>query len=174
MRYYSLFHAEDGRYGIGRAPHTPVLMAPLKGRIEEWDPLIVELCDGCFPDYLSSDVTNRICSQRMRELLDCHAAAGDILQWLDVHVRYGEEERKYYFLHFPAPPDVLHRERSTFVIGEDDMVIKPVLDEQAAQRHSVFTYIGRQRSALVVAEVVMKAILEAGLTGIDFDGMPCA
>jgi len=166
MRYYEIFHA-GRRYGVAYAPKgVPVLYLPLRGEIENWEPVSLELRDGEYPDYLASNITTRLCSEHMRVLLDHHASEYDFLQWLEFHVSHKKEVRTYYYLHFPSPPDVLDQEHS---ISAEGIVTLPVLARDKAERHNVFTFIGCEDIALVVSQQVRRAMTEAGLTGISIE-----
>lgn len=166
MNYFGVYFQEDPNLGVGYLrDDRPLYFAPREGMITDWLPLVLELRGGEYPDYLASDFGGRICSERMRTLLDRHASASDVLQWLDVLVVKGEQERPYFYLHFPSPPAVLHPQRTIF--AGQEMVVKPVISEIAAANHQVFTFPRNHGVGWVVAEVVRDAIVRAGLTGCE-------
>jgi hypothetical protein len=103
-------------------------------------------------------------------LLDRTASREDLIQWLRVIVRKGDQERSYYILHFPSPPDVLNKELTIFA-GED-FVVKPVLSAHALRMHRVFSYPKNEGLPLFVAEEVKREIEAVGCTGLDLTPVP--
>jgi len=124
---YKVLFDDRGIYGVAKTPNKgPHFTLPDSGTVEDWQTLILELVEGDFADYLPSNLGCRLCSKRLKDLLESHASSVDELQWLPVIVREGTEQRPYSILHFPNPPDVLNKEKSIFA---RDFVVKPVLSE---------------------------------------------
>jgi len=171
MNCYEILHKDEEHLGVGYTLRKlPLFLAPTRGEIRDWKLVVLELRDGDYPDYLASNYCMRICSEQMRAVLDAHATNNDHLQWLDVIVKRGEEERKYYHLHFPAPPNVLDRERTIYA-GDEDFVIQPVLSRDAVTGHNVFTYPA-STVALIVTDPVRADIKRKALTGMEIMKMP--
>jgi len=93
---------EEERFGVAHALEKPAMeFLPDEGTVENWKPLLMELRGGDFPDYLSSNLGCRMCSERLRKILQEHRSPLDLLQWLDVVVKDKQEDRNYFILHFP-------------------------------------------------------------------------
>jgi hypothetical protein len=171
MNYFKILFNDDNRLGVGRSiKDTPLFFSPYKGKIIDWNEPILMLSDGIYPDYLSSDFGGRICSERMKKILDEGATEFDCLQWFNVKVMHDSEVRHYSFLHFPNPPDVLDQKKTIFAEGTD-VVVRPVLCAEKIKFYAVFTYANSSLS-LIVNEVVAKKIQAQSLTGIQLSEMP--
>jgi hypothetical protein len=94
-----------------------------------------------------------------------------VLQWLEVAVRTQEEERRYYILHFPQPPDVLDKNKTIFA---GDFVVKAVLSTEAVVGHRVFGYPRCGCLRLFISEEVRTAIIEEQCIGMDISKAPLA
>ncbi len=168
--YYQLLFKDGDGLGVAHAltpPQVPLL--PNLGFVKSWEPLQFELRDGKYPDYLSSDLGCRLCSERLRDILDRYAPPLDALQWLDVAVDNGAESRGYYVLHFPHPPDVLHAEKTVFA---GDFVVKAVLSKHAAEGHRVFGYPNCGQLPVFISEEVRQSLRKEKCTGIQIAGVP--
>ncbi len=173
MKYFAIRYEDAEHFGTGQTvDKRPLFFPPYEGRIDDWQELVLDLRDGDYPDYLSSNYCGRICSERMRRILDESATKDDHLQWLSVKVRHRGEVRQYYYLHFPHPPDVLHPQKTIF--AGKDAVVKPILRAEALAPHAVFTFPKDEGESLIVSEVVKNRILERALCGLELDRMPVA
>jgi len=139
---------------------------PDSGKIEGWRRFSLDLRQGEFADYLSSDLGCRLCSSKLREVLQSHASRDDELQWLEVDIKSDSECRPYFILHFPVRPDILNREESIFAAGF--FVVKPVLAKAAIGEHQIFTYPGGGDRSMYVTSKVKRAIQSEGCTGLKF------
>lgn len=171
-RYFTVHLAEDDSLGVAELVNEDIerFCPPYRGRIRNWNPVMMRLCDGGFPDYLSSDLGGRICSERLKTILSQGASSKDVLQWLEVSVKTGRTVKNYHILHFPRPPCVLNADKTVF--AGDDFVVKAVLCAKAIEPHSVFCYPKNEGIALFVSENVKQAIEKARCTGIDFYKAP--
>ena len=152
--YFKVLFGDQGTWGVAHTIEQRELFSlPLSGRVEDWMPFALELRDGEFVDYLASDLGCRLCSGKMRDILQRHASPKDELQWLPVNVFRGDEQRSYAILHFPNPPDVLDK-RGTLFAG--DFVVKPVLFVEALHLHDVFSFPNGGDLRLCVSEVVKR------------------
>ena len=169
--YYHVSRHDDGTLGVAyTVEKLPLLFFPDHGRVEKWVERVLELRQGTFSDYLSTNYASRVCSERLRAILDSHATKEDPLQWLRVKVCSAGEERPYFILHFPEPPDVLDEEACVWFRGE--ILIKPVFSRARLVRHNVFTFPGETGVYLFVSEEVKRSIESAGCTGIQFSRAP--
>lgn len=177
--YYQILYGgveggDDG-YGVAYLPigqavggcfHAPrIFHLPYIGVVTEWKTLTLELRDGGYPDYLASNIGSRMCSTRLKDILQSLAAPIDELHWLPIEVTLGTESRPYWILHFPNPPDVLNKERTIFA---GCCVVKPVLAKEVVGNHQVFSYPRAGQLKLFVSEQVKRAIEAAGCTGGHF------
>ncbi len=140
------------------------------GEVQEWPDLRYVLPRGRFADFLKTVNGMAVFSERLREVLDAHAGPADRFQWIPAWVRLQEQERAYWVLHFPSPPDVLHRDASTWGPGG---VIRWVLDPARLQGHEVLRAKDvTSMNHVVVSETVLAALKHAGVTDGSC-GSPC-
>lgn len=173
MRYFKALFDDEGPYGVAyRVDKEQFFQLPYDGVIPDWEPIRLKLREGELTDYLASDLGCRLCSDRLRDILEAHAAPSDALQWLATDVYQGSTRTQYWILHFPDPPDVLARDHSIFA-AESDFVVKPVLSADAAAPHHVFAYLRAGQAKLFVADPVRVAIVRTGCTGMEFSPIVC-
>lgn len=163
--FYKILFDENGVFGVAQTIEKHDLFTlPYSGVVEDWQPIVLDLREGEFADYLASNLGCRMCSDRLRSILKAHASPDDELQWLPVIVRRGVEQRSYSILHFPNPPDVLNKEKTIFA-GE--FVVKPVLSKIAIGNHRVFSFPKGGELPLFADEQAKLAIEAAGCTGLE-------
>jgi hypothetical protein len=177
--YSKITFSDEIRFGVAHLqepailgacfPPPGILLLPYFGSVTGWNKLSLSLTDGDFVDYFASDLGCRLCSRRLKALLQAHASAMDVLQWLPVEVTSGIETKEYFILHFPSPPDILDREKTIFA---GTAVIKPVLSKQKIAGHKVLTYSEGGNLPLFVSDDVKSAIVEAGFTGLNCVRVP--
>jgi hypothetical protein len=139
------------------------------GSIRQWDTPSLQLDRGIVVDYLANTPAFRLCSERLREVIENNRGDHDILEWLPVGVADGVgAELPYWVLHFPEVPDVIHKTRSVF---SSSVLVKACIDTSLATGHRVFT-LSRYGVYLVVTYQVKTAITQARCTGIEFSRMP--
>ncbi|QLQ17016.1 MAG: hypothetical protein HZY73_16680 [Micropruina sp.] len=135
------------------------------GRPDHWPPLDLTVDEGVPTDYLANNLGVRLCSPRLRTILDQGAGPSDELQWLDAHVIDQHGSRPYHVLHFPTVPDVLDRGHTIWV--DDELVVIPVIASGKVAHHRIFTIPGGG-IRMIVANDVRLAIRAARCTGISF------
>ncbi|MFO0428202.1 MAG: imm11 family protein [Planctomyces sp.] len=177
--YYQILFDDENTYGVaylseeqqGNACFPPpgIFQLPYTGVVKDWKRLTLELQEGDFADYLSSNLGCRLCSDRLRCIFQACASPHDEFQWLAVDVCRAAETRAYWILHFPNPPEVLDRKQS---IAAGDFIVKPVLSNAATICHHVFSYPKAGALKLFVAESVKRAINAASCTGMEFSPAP--
>lgn len=150
-------------HGIYDAELGPLLAEP--GTVEDWQPLELDLEDQVSTDYLANDIGIRLCSPRLRAVLDSKRGAKDQLQWLAALVRDRQGAREYSILHFPDLPDVLDPQRTIKARGW--FVVKPVIALNSTDGHTVFSFAGA-KTRVIVSDTVRRAIIEAECSGVDF------
>jgi len=170
LNYYRVLFQEEKGLGVGRILVGPErLDLPDQGRVESWVPIIMELKDGDFPDYLANDLGCRLCSERLRTIFEKSASSTDELQWLKVLVRNSVKEQTYFILHFSQPPDVLDKQKTIFA---DHFVVKPVLSRVLVGKHQVFGYPRCGPLKLFISHHVKSAVEEQGCTGMEIAKAP--
>lgn len=163
MNYYHVYFDESEDLGVGRSRSEGTWFAPEVGPVTAWTEPELELTNGAFPDYLASDLGCRLCSERMKQVLESSATRADVVQWLPVQVISRDGVRRYWFLHFPEPVAALGK----LTIRQGDFVVKPFLSKARLRGHAVLTYPGGEGVALVVSETVKRALESAALTGFE-------
>jgi hypothetical protein len=143
------------------------------GRIEEWPDRTYRV-EGKLADLQPEIHALRLCSAPLREILDAHKSPEDVLQWLPVRVQTASGDvQPYWILHFPEFPDVVDPVRSTYQVMNGQRFYNAVaLDGRKAGRHAVMASPQRFPTVFVVSEPVRKSLLDARLTGLDFDEIP--
>ena len=171
MNYYQMTYAENTDYepyGVAYASSEadPFLLPRSGTRIESWKPLMLELRDGDFADYLTNDLGARLCSNRMQKIIEKNRSQNDELQWLEVIVSNANGESiKYYVLHFPEDYPVVNKEKS---IMAGDLVVKSVLNFKIVKDHNIFTLPGEAGRTVYISELLKKVIVNNELTGMAF------
>ena len=161
---------DEGVYGVAYdAEGSELFTLPYSGEVENWQSLVLELREGDFADYLASDLGCRLCSERLRTILQDHASPDDMIQWLNVEVRKGKASRPYAILHFTSPPDVLNKTKS---IMAGDFVVKAVFSKDAIGQHQVFAYPQAGELKLFITDGVKRAIQSAKCTGMEISRCP--
>jgi hypothetical protein len=172
-QYYFMLSVADKALGVAYAP--PECRFDLIGEglsPEHWEPVTFLLKDGGFADYQVNDLSWHLCSERLRLVIDTHASAQDVRQWLSaIVIGPGGEAQRYHILHLPERPDVLDKRRTLY--AAKDVVVKAHLNARAAAPHHVFSFRGSETRIIVSAEV-RSAILSAGCTGVDFLRVPAS
>jgi hypothetical protein len=121
-------------------------------------------------DYQQNDLGWRLCSPRMRGIIDTHKSKIDVVEWIDALITAERsKEQRYFVVHFPSPLPlaVLDRRRTVFNPSNPRLVVKPALNHQAVDGHNVFTYEGGFEPWFV-SQRVRDALLAAGCEKIEF------
>ena len=169
-RFYKVLFDEQPDLGVAQTlAERDLFFLPYSGRVSDWQPPTLELRDGGYPDYLASTLGCRLCSDKLRSILDAHAGPADELQWLPVRVRSGRQERPFFVLHFPSPPDVLDKTETIFA---GSFVVKAVLSDSAVADYRVFGYPECGELPLLIAEDVKIAIERERCTGMEMAPVP--
>jgi hypothetical protein len=163
------------KYGIASPPGdlSNIEDLPMIGYIENWIPLHFSLEDGGFADYQGNSPVFRMCSLKMKIILDENKGPEDEIQWLKSFVK-GEhgEEREYYILHFPQFYDTVDWEKSIVHKNEPHRVIKPVFSRKKIEgKHKVFNY-PESTLGIVITEDIKKKLETAKCTCIVFSKAP--
>lgn len=173
--FYQMTFCEEEKYqsfGVAYAhPDVDLFLLPKSGvRIDYWESIKLELRCGGYADYLSSDLGGRLCSEKLKDLIDQNISDNDDIQWLDVNVIDDQKCKKYYFLHFPKNIPVINKDRTIFA---GNMVVKVVLDTQLVSHLSIFTLPDEVGRTLFVSEKLKKIISKNNITGVSFSKSAC-
>ncbi|MGQ9683062.1 MAG: imm11 family protein [Anaerolineae bacterium] len=171
-RFYRMLWREDPALGVGYAQGEFGLdLVKEDETYEQWVPVTFVLRDGGYADYQANDFAVRLCSERLRHLIDMHAAPNDVRQWLEaIVVGPGGEAREYHILHLPEPADVLDKRRTLYAEGE--FVMKPHLNAARASGRHVFIFPTGGTTAVIVSAKARDAIISARCTGMEFSSVP--
>ena len=172
-KYFKVLFDDVGIHGVAYVldKKKDLFCLPYFGPVADWQPRALELREGECADYLANDLGCRLCSERLKNILDSEASPSDVLQWLPAEVRCAGITHKYWILHFPSPPDVLDKNRTKFA---DRFVVMPVLSKEAVADHRVFIYPEAGEHRMFVAEPVKRIIDASGCTGMEFSRAPTA
>lgn len=168
MAYFYLQLADADVVPMASAPYDTdsdeLLAEP--GRVGGWQRLELTSEDSRLTDYLANDAGVRLCSERLRSVLDASRSEADTIQWLDAQVRTPDGGvHPFWILHLVAHPDVLDPSRT--IRARDDFVVKAVVSCGAAAPYKVFGFPGAT-TRLIVSGDVRDAVIEATCTGIEF------
>src|SRR5919106_6663081 len=169
--------AEPGKWGTADVPELNFAdLRPLRqkdrtgGKVESWEEWEYRLKDGGFADYQNDTGGFRLCSERLRAVLDALASPKDVLQWLPVWVTAESgERRRYWILHFPEQPDLLDWSQ-TEMLGP--VIGRAALDSRKTEGHKIMPSPDGRRRLFVVLESVRAVLQEQGLTGMEFRRFP--
>ncbi len=146
---------------------------PKNGYIESWQPIpfTKRKEDGELADFLSSDVCKRICSPKLKQVIDQNLTSKDILiQWLPVMITKEEngDAFDYFYLHFPEVCDSLDEEETISDPDPDWPIIQdPYFSLEKIDGKSICNCRGS--STLIMSKDLRKAIMEAECTGLKFE-----
>ena len=118
-------------------------------------------------DFLANDLGIRLCSAKLRDIIETSRNDADHVQWLDAVVCDGNGSSADYFVpHFPSPFDVLDPDDTLFA-ADGVTVVRPLISLERAGLHTVFTYTP-YGVAVVIAADVRRKIVSSACTGIYF------
>jgi len=166
--YYGVYFSGDDKYGYAETvdQKSDTFELPETGLLDNWHPMSLRLVGGKIADYLGSNLSCRLCSDRLREILERAATKEDAIQWLPLIVANESRGLSYSILHFHNPPDVLCRKETIFA---GDFVAKPVFLRHRIENHQVFAYPTAGKRKLFISKRVKLAIEAAKCTGMVFE-----
>lgn len=165
-KYFEVSFYQDFIYGVGVPENEGSFDVPHDGFITNWKPIVLKLEEGSFSDYQANSAARRLCSSKLKAIIDHYKSPQDEIQWLPMVVKdeHGEE-REYFILHFPVIYDVIDRENSTY-FGEDQL-IKPVFSLRKIGRHKVFNYDSYNFFSFFISEDIRKDIEKEKCTNLN-------
>jgi hypothetical protein len=174
--YFQVLHAEDEQYapfGVAYAPEdTDLHLVPISGeKVITWSSINLDLRDGDFADYLANDLGARLCSLKLKNIIEENLSQIDEVQWLESTVINSSGlEKKYYILHFPVNYEVIDRDKS--IIVNEKFIVKGILNYSAVQSRHVFTYPNEAGRRFFINKELKKNIEDNNCTGISFFKIP--
>jgi hypothetical protein len=168
-RFHYLHCADDD---VAYAPQGDSRGAQMasRDRAATWTPVTLELRDADRPlDYLANTLGVRLCSPRLREVIDAERGPRDSVEWLPATVTDpAGVPHPYFVLHTLADADVLDPERT--LTGPSGSPIRPVVDPRRVTDEQVMSFPGAS-VRLIVTDRVRRAIERAGCTGVRFSAV---
>ena len=126
---------------------------------------------GKITDYLANSFAFRLCSERLRDVLESNRGKDDVVQWLETIVkRPNGTDARYWAVHFPEAANVIDLEKST---PAGPVILKAVLDPDLVTGRRLLGFPG-ESVRLIVAADVKRAIDVAQCTGMAFSAVPMA
>ena len=165
--YYKVSSGSDigGRAGVAYIKnYNELYLLPKEGTVTEWETKHFYLKDGEYTDCLPANIGCRLCSKKMRDILERNKSNKDALQWLDAEVESeAGEKRQYFILHFPVLEDVLDKRKSKYA---GNILTKHVINPKACAGHEVFSYIEESTLSFIVSQKVREELKKAGCRGL--------
>ncbi|MGH2445065.1 MAG: imm11 family protein [Candidatus Limnocylindria bacterium] len=171
--FFYLSWLDDASVCVAEGSDDPERDRLLSGRdpVQVWSAprLVVESDE--LVDYLPNNLGVRLCSRRMRDLIDANLGPRDSVQWLPAEVIdiFGAGH-DYFVLHMPGDDDVLNESHSIF---SGDFVVKPVIEAEKVRGRQMFRLPEAMLTALVTRELQAK-LADAAMTGVHFEAAPTA
>ena len=139
--------------------------------VKEWGTKHFSLKDGGYTDFLPANIGCRLCSKKLRDILEKCKSEKDVLQWLDAEVESeAGEKRKYFILHFPELVELLDIKKSKYIGG---VLTKQVIEAKRCVGHEVFSYKECSSLSFVVSEKVRNEIKKENCRGqVYLNAMP--
>lgn len=123
-------------------------------KIPSWEPLRFAVESHDLVDYLPNNLEIRLCSLRMRQVIDRNLASKDSVQWLSAEVVDGlGNSHNYFVLHLP---------------GRADSLEKLNMVRAKRVRRNLFRVPGA-RLLLFVSFELREALINEGCTGLSFE-----
>ena len=142
--------------------------------IPNWKPIHFTIFDNIgkgegFQDYQFASFADRLCSQRLKDLLENSKSPDDKIQWLDTTVTWNGDTRPYYRLHFYEDTDVLDPVLSKWNPETKlyDALYKTYVREKIGN-HNIFSYPG-DYLGLTVKAFIVKEMKKQKMTGMTWE-----
>lgn len=169
--FYKISFNQEFTYGVGFPEEEEDFDISHNGTITDWKPIVLKLKDGPFSDYQANSEACRLCSIKLKTIIDQHKSPQDEIQWLPMIVKdeHGEE-RDYFILHFPVIYNVIDKENSTFF--GDNQLIKPVFSLRKIGGHKIFNYDSYNFFSFFISKDIKKATEKAECTNLSISKVP--
>ncbi len=166
--YYQVIAGADigGQAGVAYIRgYNEINLLPKQGWVKDWETKHFTLKNGEYTDYLPANIGCRLCSKKMRDILERYKSEKDVLQWLDAEVEsITGEKRSYFILHFPVLlENVLDKKKSKYV---RNILTKQVISPEACVGHEVFSYLEVSALSYIVSQKVKQELKNADCRGL--------
>ncbi len=169
MSFYSVSPVEAEAFGVVRAPDDFELPdLTLEEVRRTWKAPRLTLHEGGWADGHGGNLTRILYSQRFRDVVEQHRGPRDAVVWVPFEVEGKGEVRPYYLPLFPAPMDILDRQRSILV---DDFVVKAVLDRRKVEGRQVLA-LEPDSDRFFLSDAIVRVLQADGAQGLEFDTVP--
>jgi len=139
------------------------------GPVTDWREVRFDLGSGELADYLANSFGWRLCSTKLRNLLDKSRAAIDGVQWLPTRVTLPDgTDLPFWVLHFPDAAEVIDKSKSVMA---GPVLVKPHLDRRLVDGRRLFGFPNNS-VRVVVADEIRRRILADKCTGMTFSRVP--
>lgn len=165
--YFDCQYSDDENDYIGEVPKDiDYSLFPDEGYIVNFPKFRLKLKDGIrAPDYLSADIGRKLCSEKLKCILEKMKGPKDKIQWLKTSaIDLTGTEIIYYFMHFPQKYDVLNKSETKY--SPSGYPIVPALSQPLLEGHFIFSYCGSGGLCLIVHENVKAEIIRQKCSGI--------
>lgn len=172
-KYYRICYPQEFIYGVGffEDKENRDFDVPDDGVITNWKPITLKLKDGPFSDYQANSAACRLCSMKLKSIIEEHKSPEDEIQWLPAVVKNEKDEKREYFvLHFPNESDVIDWGKSITI--DKHFVVKPVFSLSKIGSRKVFNYPSGGAIVLLVSEDIKEEIEKANCTNLSINKVP--
>ena len=170
-KYYYMHYTDDESFGMSYAENEDIFVLPETGEVKSWNIIRFTIKDGFYNDYLPNDLGLRLCSEKLRNIIDENKSIYDNIQWLKAIVKdINGNEFIYYLLHFPIQYDVLDLNKTLFV--GNNLIVKAVLNKSKINAHKVFSFPTAGNSRFIISEDIRKNIEVNNCIGINYSKVP--
>jgi hypothetical protein len=165
-KVYFIMESEDyDNYGFAFSPEN---ISPKE--IQNWDetkpwlPIIFELSDGKFADYLVNDLNIPLCSSKLKQTIQNNIANNYSILWHPVFVNFNNKSTEYYYLKLKKIiVDVIDIDKSE---KENNTIFNPYF---IAEKTEDIFRCDFDLSYLFISENLKNIIEKEGVTGIGFE-----
>ena len=172
-KYFRISFPQDSKYGvvIPECKESEDLKIPNQGKVLNWKPITLSLKEGPPSDYQGSNPIYRLCSKKLKSIIDQYKSSVDAIQWLPMIIKEKNgTEYEYFILHFPECSDVIDKGKS--IIYGEEQIVKPVFSLTKINGHEVFNYDPFNFLGLVISERIKNEVEKAGCTNLSISKVP--
>ncbi len=141
------------------------------GSIEDWQAPEYTLKGSILVDYQPEVNGLRLCSEKMKRVLEDVTGPQDTIQWLPAVIKDDAGHRHpYWVLHFPDRPDILDVEETEY--RASPLPVKAAISQKRAEGRHVMWSPDGSTVAFVVSEETKDELEKAECTGVLFSLFP--
>lgn len=170
--YFDICVKDDDSLGFAylESERTKEVIYTCHLEVTYWKSPTFYLRGGDYGDFLANDFLCRLCSPRLRQILDSNKGEKDSIEWLPAYVEHSatQQKREYFILIISQFDDVYDHEQSLYINGSISI---PVLDRNKVVGHKVFS-LPDDFISLMVSEDIKAAIEKIEGRGLKFYQVP--